>query len=172
MTKPEIEHEARPPIDFTPVVRTKERSDGWTPQRQREFISMIAATGNIGTACKALGMSQRSLYNLRRMDGAESFRAAWDAALVRGTDAIRAKLIDHSLNGIPEPVYYAGAQVGERRRFNHRSMMWMVERGDRAKSGEPLTKGELEEWRAQRAMHAKRARKAVEHVAKLLGMRL
>ncbi|CAM3105185.1 hypothetical protein SPAN111604_03755 [Sphingomonas antarctica] len=171
MTLPMVPHQPRDPIAFTPVPRRKARSDGWTPQRQREFIATIAATGNVTTACEALGMSQRSLYDLRRMAGAESFTAAWDAALVRGTRAIREKLIDHSLNGIPEPVYHAGKCVGERRRFNHRSMMWIVERGDKAKAHG------LDEWgnctcdaAVREAEARQRVRIGLLELAKSMGM--
>jgi hypothetical protein len=131
MTARHIVHEPRAPIDFTPVPRDPRgaRSDGWTPDRQRDFIGVLAATGSVRTACRAVGLQVCGVYRLRKLPGAESFRAAWDAAVLRGTAAISAVLIDHSINGVPEAVFYRGKQVGVRRRFNHRTMIWVMERG-------------------------------------------
>jgi hypothetical protein len=65
---------------FYPVpVRT--RRDGWTVERQAEFVGMLAETGSVLGACEAVGMSRKSAYRLRALPGAESFAAAWDAAL-------------------------------------------------------------------------------------------
>ena len=65
---------------FYPVpVRT--RRDGWTVQRQTDFLGMLAETGSVAGACEAVAMSRKSAYALRARPGAESFAAAWDAAL-------------------------------------------------------------------------------------------
>ena len=42
---------------------------------------MLAETGSVIGACEAVGMSRKSAYRLRARPGAESFAAAWDAAL-------------------------------------------------------------------------------------------
>ena len=65
---------------FYPVP-TRTRRDGWTVQRQSEFLGMLAETGSVMGACEAVGMSRKSAYALRARPGAESFAAAWDAAL-------------------------------------------------------------------------------------------
>ena len=65
---------------FYPVpIRT--RRDGWTVERQADFLGMLAETGSVVGACEAVGMSRKSAYRLRALPGAESFAAAWDAAL-------------------------------------------------------------------------------------------
>ena len=65
---------------FYPVpVRT--RRDGWTVERQADFLGLLAETGSVIGACEAVGMSRKSAYRLRSLPGAESFAAAWDAAL-------------------------------------------------------------------------------------------
>ena len=65
---------------FYPVpVRT--RRDGWTLERQADFLGLLAETGSVIGACEAVGMSRKSAYRLRALPGAESFAAAWDAAL-------------------------------------------------------------------------------------------
>ncbi|MEO6389333.1 MAG: hypothetical protein ABIT16_02810 [Croceibacterium sp.] len=65
---------------FYPVP-TRTRRDGWTVQRQADFLGMLAETGSVIGACEAVGISRKGAYKLRARPGAESFAAAWDAAL-------------------------------------------------------------------------------------------
>jgi len=65
---------------FYPVP-TRTRRDGWTIERQADFLGLLAETGSVIGACEAVGMSRKSAYRLRALPGAESFAAAWDAAL-------------------------------------------------------------------------------------------
>ncbi len=65
---------------FYPVP-TRARRDGWTVKRQTDFLGYLAETGSVLGACEAVGMSRKSAYRLRARPGAESFAAAWDAAL-------------------------------------------------------------------------------------------
>lgn len=77
--------EERPPLPaFTPVPRKTARHDGWTPERQRAFIEALADSGSVTRAAGMVNMAQANCYTLRRAPGAESFRAAWDAALDYG----------------------------------------------------------------------------------------
>ncbi len=82
--------QARPPRRATSrrvppfyPVSTRARRDGWTVRRQADFLGMLAETGSVMGACEAVGMSRKSAYALRARPGAESFAAAWDAALGR-----------------------------------------------------------------------------------------
>ena len=65
---------------FYPVP-TRTRRDGWTIERQADFLGKLAETGSVIGACEAVGMSRKSVYRLRSLPGAESFAAAWDASL-------------------------------------------------------------------------------------------
>ncbi|MGZ3171754.1 MAG: hypothetical protein ACXWI5_10220 [Croceibacterium sp.] len=65
---------------FYPVP-TRTRRDGWTVERQADFLGLLAETGSVIGACEAVGISRKSTYQLRARPGAESFAAAWDAAL-------------------------------------------------------------------------------------------
>ena len=44
---------------FYPVP-TRARRDGWTVQRQADFLGMLAETGSVAGACEAVGMSRKS----------------------------------------------------------------------------------------------------------------
>lgn len=111
---------------FTPVPRKCERHDGWTPERQRGFIEALADTGSVEAACRAVDMSSVGAYYLRRQPGAESFRAAWDAALAHGVQRIEDVAMDRALNGVPEPVYSYGKLIGTRMKYNDRLLMFML----------------------------------------------
>lgn len=68
------------PLEFIPV-RLRARRDGWTPERQADFMRHLRSGCSILEACRRVGMSSESAYRLYRRPGAESFRRAWDAAL-------------------------------------------------------------------------------------------
>lgn len=75
-----------PPRRRIPVfhaVPGRARSDGWTPLRQAEFIGLLAETRSVSKAAQTLGMRRETAYRLRQRPWAESFCAAWDAALGR-----------------------------------------------------------------------------------------
>ena len=119
-----VPHGELPP--FTPVPRQYERHDGWTPERQRGFIEALADTGSVEAACKAVDMSSVGAYHLRRQPGADSFRAAWEAALGLGVQRIEDVVMDRALNGVEEPLYSYGKLVGTRTRYNDRLLMFIL----------------------------------------------
>lgn len=67
-----------PPLTPVPM---RARADGWTPLKQAEFIGMLAQTGSVAQAAAFVGMARETAYRLRGKPGADSFNAAWDAAL-------------------------------------------------------------------------------------------
>ena len=71
--------ESRAEIDaafrFTPV-RLRYRDDGWTPDRQRRYVALLAATGHAGKAARGVGMTEQSAAQLRRRPDAASFAQA------------------------------------------------------------------------------------------------
>ncbi|MGG9078526.1 hypothetical protein, partial [Escherichia coli] len=73
-------------LALTPVPSGSTRHDGWTPERQRAFLQQLARIGVVSAAAGAVGMSAKSAYALRKRAGAESFAAAWEAALGEGRD--------------------------------------------------------------------------------------
>jgi hypothetical protein len=104
---------------FAPVPSASTRHDGWTPQRQQDFIANLAQTGVVSAAARAVGMSPKSAYALRKRAGEDSgFAAAWDEALDLGRREALDTAIDRALHGEQVPVFYGGLQVGEYRRYN------------------------------------------------------
>jgi hypothetical protein len=111
---------------FTPVPRQTQRHDGWTDERQREFIEALADTGSVAAACKAVNMSTVGAYQLRRQPGAGSFRTAWETALALGVQRIEDVAMERALNGVELPVYSYGKLVGTRTSYNDRLLMFML----------------------------------------------
>jgi hypothetical protein len=55
------------------------RRDGWTAERRRRFLELLAAGLDVRRACAGVGLSRQAAYTLRRRDPA--FAQAWDGAL-------------------------------------------------------------------------------------------
>lgn len=149
---------------FAPVPRQTSRHDGWTEARQRAFIEALADTGSVAAACKAVNMSTVGAYYLRRQPGAESFRAAWEAALQLGVQRIEDVAMERALNGVDVPVYSYGKLVGMRTSYNDRLLMFILRNrapdrfaDGRAKAMNALDRAQLKrlkkqwrkEWEAQ-----------------------
>ena len=113
--------------EFEPVPRKNTVSHGWTVAKQRDFIASLAATGSVRLATEAVGMSHCGVYRLRTAPGGASFARAWDIAVSMGAARVRDVLIDQAVNGVPRAIVHGGAIVGEERRFNHRTMMWVLQ---------------------------------------------
>ena len=68
-------------LNFEPAPRQNKRKNGWTPALQRMFIAELAQTGSPNLAAEALGKSRYGVEKVSKSEGAEGFRAAWDAAV-------------------------------------------------------------------------------------------
>jgi hypothetical protein len=125
----EIDAHGLNPADYhwVPVLR-KRRADGWSPQRQRDFIAALADTGSVTAATRIVGMSEQSCYRLRREPGAENFAAAWDAAVQQASLKLVDIAFERAINGIAEKIEYDanGDPMEPRRRYNDRLLMFLL----------------------------------------------
>lgn len=110
------------PIAFDPVP-TAPRRDGWTPARQRAFIDALGKCGLVAAAAREVGMTPKSAYRLRARGDAASFAAAWDVAVDQGRTFATDTAIERAMEGVAEPVFRGGLQVGERRRYDNRLLI-------------------------------------------------
>ena len=76
-------------LSFTPV-QVSGRMHAWEPRRQIAFIAALARGVGIDEAARSVGRSRSAAYALRRLPGAESFAAAWVAALNHAKERRRA----------------------------------------------------------------------------------
>jgi hypothetical protein len=113
------------PLAFEPVA-LRYRHDGWTVQRQEDFIRALAASGCVEESVRRVGKSASSAYDLRARPEAHSFRRAWDAAIDMAMPRMSDAAISRSIHGVPVPHYYKGELVGEHRRYDERLTMWLL----------------------------------------------
>lgn len=123
------------PGQLAATVPTRARHDGWTPERQHDFIAALAECGSVTEACRAVGMTPHSAYRLRARPDASIFRQAWDVALDYAVRRLSDAAFDRAINGVPVPVFYKGEQVGEWRRFDERLTMFMLRYRDPTRYG-------------------------------------
>lgn len=125
----------------------RERADGWTPDVQARFVELLADSGSVTHACKAVGRSRVSAYKLRRDPTAREFARAWDEAMASTVTLLAETALDRAVNGQEEQVYHKGRMVGFRIRFDNRLLMAMLRARD------PLNYApidELERWEGRR----------------------
>jgi hypothetical protein len=117
---------------FVPVpLRT--RADGWTALRQAEFLGYLAETRSVAEAARRVNMARESAYRLRRKPGAESFTAAWDAAmgLSAGRTLPASKVTGYELwhrafYGLFKPVMRGGRYAGTLRKSDTSALLRVV----------------------------------------------
>ena len=111
---------------WVPVLR-KPRKDGFTPQRQLDFIRALADTGCVEMAARAVGMSPKSCYRLRNSPEGVQFATAWEAALPYAARHLLDVAFDRAIHGSDEPVFdKEGRRVGRRMRQNDRLLMFLL----------------------------------------------
>jgi hypothetical protein len=96
---------------FTPVPMQRQRHDGWTPERQVMFIRALCATGQVGPACRMVGMSRKSAYKLLERPDAESFAQAWQLAIFSGRQRMLDQLMARAIGGVTTIMVKAGGAV-------------------------------------------------------------
>ncbi len=121
--------------EFIPVPLARTRHDGWTPERQRQFLQVLAVTGTVESAAKAVGMSRISAYNLRSRDAAESFAACWDQALGFGRDRMFDYAMEAAINGITTVRFRLGGVVDFEQGIDMRMIMKAIREEPRAPRG-------------------------------------
>ncbi|MGB7407006.1 MAG: hypothetical protein WA908_00730 [Pontixanthobacter sp.] len=134
-----IPHEAAlapPRIPQFHAVKIRIREDGWTPQRQAEFIGHLAQTRSVTEAARLVGMARETAYRLRSREWSESFCAAWDVAVgsaVIEKGATRERAIGHdtSHSKVTADDHDGTSQAAPKRRrmVTNAELHWRVKTG-------------------------------------------
>lgn len=127
-TNSQLDAHGHDPDDYVwiPVPR-KRRHDGWTPEKQREFIKTLADTGSVVGAVRSVGLSKQSAYALRRSKGAEGFAAAWDAAIGQASRVLADVAFDRAINGTEQHVVdREGRHIYTHMKTNDRLLMFLL----------------------------------------------
>lgn len=102
------------------------RHDAITPERQRVFLEAFAATGSVTEAARQAGASRQAFYTLRHREPTGPFATAWESASDRATHRLADVAYERAIEGVEEPVFQRGEQVGTRRRYNDRLLMALL----------------------------------------------
>lgn len=95
--------------DLTPDLTPKK---AWIPR----FLPALAEYGNVSKAAKKAKVSRAVVYAERDVN--EHFRAAWDAALKIGIEAIEDEAKRRAFEGTLKPVFQGGKRVGSIREYS------------------------------------------------------
>ncbi len=98
-------------------------------KRQKTFLRTLLSGQPVIRACEASGLRWSTVYQWRKDNVA--FRAAWDAAAKLGIEAMAARfdaaLVERAVDGVDEPVFKGGEQVGTRRRYSDALLMFGIQ---------------------------------------------
>jgi hypothetical protein len=133
------------PGEGTEKATRAERADGWTGDKMKRFLDVLADTGVVTDACRTTGMSRRSAYTLRNSARGRAFRLGWDAALLLSAPSVADDVASRSRYGVVDRVYRNGELVAERHRYDNRLTMSVLTRLDK----------QLAEMRADQAAAAR-----------------
>ncbi|HYD13672.1 MAG TPA: hypothetical protein VEC11_12565 [Allosphingosinicella sp.] len=107
------------------------RHDGWTPERERLFLTTLAEAGVVADACRTCGMSRVAAYARRNSAAGHAFALGWDAAILLSRAATADDVASRSRHGVIDRIYRNGELVMERHRFDNRLTMAHLTRLDR-----------------------------------------
>lgn len=116
------------PADYRWVpVRRRPRYDGWTEEKQRRFIEVLADTGLVSAAAKAVGMARETAYRLRRSPHGAAFARAWDAARDHAVGTLEDIAFERAIEGVEQNIYDEnGAVVCTKRVYNDRLLIYLL----------------------------------------------
>ncbi|MXO90588.1 hypothetical protein [Pontixanthobacter aquaemixtae] len=101
---------------------------------QTVFLEALATFGSVRSAARRAGHSHQSAYRMRR--SSRAFRRAWDAAMLVAREGAAGELAERAMNGVEEPVFYHGEEVGKRRRYSDRLLLAHLGRLDKLAASE------------------------------------
>jgi hypothetical protein len=108
-------------------VRRRPRYDGWTEEKQRRFIEVLADTGIVTVAAKAVGMSRESANRLRRSPHGAAFARAWDAARHHAGSVLEDIAFERAIEGVEHNIYDEyGEVVCTKRVYNDRLLTFLL----------------------------------------------
>lgn len=104
------------------------RHDGWTADKQRGFLQVLAECGSVEHAALCVGMSRQTAYRFRNRASGRAFAMAWDAALLLARQKLIDEAFELAFEGSHERILRDGQVVVERRRRDARSVLSAVTR--------------------------------------------
>ncbi|MFL9842426.1 hypothetical protein ABS767_15760 [Sphingomonas sp. ST-64] len=111
--------------ELEPGVPDAQRYDGWTPEKQKRFLTALSRGHNVTQACAIVGMSRQTAYALRDSARGAAFALGWKAAQLRARDSLADELMDRAFNGVRESVTDDNGRITTRHRYDNQ-LAWKV----------------------------------------------
>jgi hypothetical protein len=143
----DLERLGQPNMKHDVARNRRTRHDGWTLERQKNFIETLAATASVSDACRYVGLSRQSANNL--YNRSPQFRAAWDEALKASVHVLKTTAFDRAVNGTQEQVWHEGRMVGFREKHHDQLLIYLLRVRDPLNFA-PLS--DLAGWQRHRAI--------------------
>jgi len=102
-----------------------QRYDGWTPEKQKRFLTALSRGHTVTQACAIVGMSRQTAYALRDSARGAAFALGWKAAQLRARDCLADELMDRAFNGVRESVTSDDGRITTRHRHDNQ-LAWKV----------------------------------------------
>jgi hypothetical protein len=87
-----------------------------TAKKDERFFSTLATGASVHVALEASGYRRRSVYEWRAAD--PDFAQRWEEAREHAIELMEMEADRRGVEGVLEPVYYKGDEVGEIRKFS------------------------------------------------------
>ncbi|WP_019515809.1 hypothetical protein [Sphingomonas sp. Mn802worker] len=123
----DLAHDNVTDLPLPPPVPVRVRADGWTAERQRTFLTVLAETGSVSAACQESGVSSRSAYRLRARPDAEGFARTWDQALKIATVRLTTLAFERATRGTVREVWKDGTLVQTTREPSDRLLVFLLQ---------------------------------------------
>jgi hypothetical protein len=123
------------------------RHDGWTIERQKDFIERLASSASVTDAARSVGMTRQSARDLYNRSA--HFSAAWDEAMRASVSVLAETAFERAVNGVQEQVWHNGEMVGFREKHDNRLLMFLLRVRDPLNFA-PLD--DLQGWQHHRAL--------------------
>lgn len=120
-----MQHETIVAGDYEPV-QLRTRHDGWTAERQRQFLKALSETGCISEAVVYCGLTPRSAYRLRNHPQGKAFARAWDEALRLGTGKLMTLAFERAIRGPVRETWRDGKLIRESRAPSERMLTYLL----------------------------------------------
>jgi hypothetical protein len=114
-------------LPLPPPVPVRVRADGWTAERQRTFLVVLAETGSVSNACREARVSSRSAYRLRARPDAEDFARTWDQALKIATVRLTTLAFERATRGTVREIWKEGQLVQQTREPSDRLLVFLLQ---------------------------------------------
>lgn len=96
-----------------------------TPEKDREtWLEAFRAAGTVTGACKRTGIGRRTVYDWRQRH--EDFAIAWADVEEETTERMEREAIRRGMEGVDEPVWHRGEEVGAVRKYSDTLLIFML----------------------------------------------